>query len=99
MNPSPNTTPIQSGGSDDDGDGDRHPVVRCKISASASRFTPLISTVAIANVAALTACAAFPNRNRKYSVPAMLFLEPVMMPFYYGAKVRSVPRSVGRPTK
>ena len=37
------------------------------ISASANRFTPLISTVATANVPALNACAGSPNRSRRYS--------------------------------
>ncbi len=37
------------------------------ISASANRFTPLMSTVATANVAALKACAASPKRSLRYS--------------------------------
>ena len=44
-----------------------HPSIRWMISASANRLTPEISTVATANVAALNACVASLNRNRRYS--------------------------------
>ena len=43
------------------------PSMRWMISASANRLTPLISTVAIANVDALNTCAASPKRRRRYS--------------------------------
>src|SRR5436305_1166433 len=44
-----------------------HPSIRWMIRASANRFTPEIRTVAIANVAALKACAASPKRSLRYS--------------------------------
>ena len=44
-----------------------HPSIRWTISASAKRLTPAMSTVATANVIALSACVGSLKRRRRYS--------------------------------